>query len=535
MGTQAHWRLAWMVGLAVLLAGVSAGLLCAAERAKPALPEAAVREAEPDIESLPSAAEAEVESTGAVRIAAPEPGAKLRGLAVVEVEWDDPSGYVIFRVGDRFAYATTQPYEMRWDTSTTLDGRHIVSADAYDRSGGYAGASSISVMVENAIPTPPEGVLLTVLFDEHDLMTREIVARGELSSLGAGEGLPAGFDVLAGDLRCTLNQSVMDTFYEGASTLLRNRLRIGALVVDGESRTLPEVGLYAMVQISRNGLAIPATAATTKPRLGLGEVSAALRDYPVVPGDTWEAPIGVVCDLYTRRAVFVRARHTFDGLRWFRGRECAVVTSSYTIPKLPLLEPKSRETAAAAGLAPSPYRIELTQQRGMRARGGGRGMRSMRGERGAMRRGAGARRGAAATPRPGAAPGRAAAGEVESARLVDLEGTRRTYLTRATGTVLRTEDTILGKVEFRGAASQRAAADIERPHRIQLTQRRGMGGRGGGPGMRGMRGERAGMRRGTGARRGATATPRPGTQARGGAIPPRLDYGFRLTTDLVTR
>jgi hypothetical protein len=523
MGTQAHWRLAWMVGLAVLLAGVSAGLLCAAERAKPALPEAAVREAEPDIESLPSAAEAEVESTGAVRIAAPEPGAKLRGLAVVEVEWDDPSGYVIFRVGDRFAYATTQPYEMRWDTSTTLDGRHIVSADAYDRSGGYAGTSSISVIVENAIPTPPEGVLLTVLFDEHDLMTREIVARGELSSLGAGEGLPAGFDVLAGDLRCTLNQSVMDTFYEGASTLLRNRLRIGALVVDGESRTLPEVGLYAMVQISRNGLAIPATAATTKPRLGLGEVSAALRDYPVVPGDTWEAPIGVVCDLYTRRAVFVRARHTFDGLRWFRGRECAVVTSSYTIPKLPLLEPASRETAAAAGLAPSPYRIELTQRRGMR------------GERGAMRRGAGARRGAAATPRPGAAPGRAAAGEVESARLVDLEGTRRTYLTRATGTVLRTEDTILGKVEFRGAARQRAAADIERPHSIELTQQRGRQARGGGPGMRGMRGGRGGMRRGAGTSRGAAATPRPGAQPRGGAIPPRLDYGFRLTTDLVTR
>jgi len=279
MGTQARWRLVWMVALAVVLAGVSAGLLCAAERAKPALPEAAVREAKPDIESLPSTAGPEVESTGTVRIAAPEPGAKLRGLAVVEVEWEDPRGYVIFRVGDRFTYATTQPYEMRWDTSTTLDGRHIVSADAYDGSGGYAGTSSISVIVENAIPTPPEGILLTVLFDEHDLMAREIVARGELSSLGAGEALPAGFDVLGGDLRCTLNQSVMDAFYEGASTLVRNRLRIGALVVGGESRTLPEVGLYAMVQISRNGLAIPATAATTKPRLGLGEVSAALRDY----------------------------------------------------------------------------------------------------------------------------------------------------------------------------------------------------------------------------------------------------------------
>ena len=532
MRKQARWRLMWAIGSAALLAGASAGLLCAAERAIPALPEASVREVEPAAEAAPPAQAPQAEPAGAVEIVAPESSAKLRGVAVVKVKWDDRSGYVIFRVGDSFAYATTHPYEMRWDTTTTLDGRHIVTVDAYDASGAYAGTSSIGVIVENAIPTPPDGVLLTVLFDEHDLITREIAGRGELSALRADEALPAGFDVLAGNLRCVLNQSVMDAFYEGASTLVRNRLRTGALVVEGNSRNIPEVGLYAMVQISRNGLAIPATAATTKPRLGLGEISTALRDYPVVPGDTWEAPIGVVCDLYTRRAVFVRARHTFEGLRWFRGRECAVITSRYSIPELPLLEAATRETAAAPA-----YAIDLTQGRGRGMRGGP-GMRGgrfgMRGGRGAGR-GPGARApGAAAQQRAG--PQRPAAGAVESARLVDLEGTRRTYLTRATGTVLHTEDTVLGKVEFR-AVSQRASLDIERPYTIRLTQMRGPGGRG--ASMRGMRGRRAERgragARGTRAGRQPGAAARPGAQRGGGAVPPRLDYGFRLTTDLVTR
>jgi hypothetical protein len=249
-----------------------------------------------------------------------------------------------------------------------------------------------------------------------------------------------------------------------------------------------------------------------------------MRDFPVLPGDTWESPIGVVCDLYSRRAVYVQGRHVFEGLRWYRGQECAVISSSYFIPELPLFRQEAQRMASAREAAESPWRVELTQGRGMRGgmRGGGMRGGGMRGGgmRGGMR---GGRAGAAgAARRPGTAS------QLLTARLVDLEGTRRTYLTRRSGRVLRTEDTILGEVEFR-AASQRAA--LQSPGSagslsIELTQGRGMRGggmRGGGMRGGGMRG--GGMRGGgmRGGMRGGRAGTTLGRRPAAGNIPPRLD------------
>ncbi len=567
-------RLLAAIGMAALLASVSAGLLLAADRGQIAAPRASAGKAtaKPEVIEEERVApppafgpKAPVAAAASVEIISPESGAKLRGTAVVKVDYPNPMGYVIFRIDDRFAYATTTPFEMRWDTSGALDGQHIVAVDAYDASARYAGTASINVMVENSIPTPPNGVLLSVRFDEHDILNRVVTARGELSALASDESLPTGFEALEGSLRAEITSAVLDAFYEGSSALVRSRLREATLVTDGTGRGVPEIGLYVMVQISRNGLAVPATASTTKPRLGLAEISAALRDFPVVPGDSWEAPIGVVCDLYTRRAIFVQARHVFEGLRWYRGRECAVVTSNFTIPEVPLLVQAQQPagevgTISTSGLTRPSFGVALTG--GMRGgrrggggmRGGGGGMRGggaggMRG--GGGRGGAGGRAGAGAGRAPGAAGAGgqrgAAAGTLQSARLVDLEGTRRTYLTRQSGRVLYTEDTILGQVEFR-AGGQAMARSFEVPLTIELTGgmrggRRGGGGMrggggGGGGGMRGGgggggMGGGGGRRGGQGTQRGATGRA-PGEGAtRGGNIPPRLDYGFRLTTELV--
>lgn len=525
-------RLVWAVGLAALIAGAGGGVLSGAERGigedarqvEPAPPRPAAPESE--ARRPPSAPS---EPVGGVEIAAPESGAKLRGVALVEVDWGNPMGYVIFRIDDKFTYATTPPYEMRWDTSTALDGQHVVAVDAYDSEGEYAGTSSISVVVENAIPTPPDGVLLVVEFGEHDMLARRISARGELSELREGEALPAGFEVLEGQFRGEMSQSVMDALYEGGSALVRCRLREGSIMAEGQPRSVPETGEYSMVQVSRNGLALPTS--TSKPRLGFAEISLTLRDFPVLPGDTWQAPIGVVCDLYTRRAIYVQARHTFEGLRWYRGQECAVVTCRYEVSELPLLESGSTQAGLDMPDRAASYRLELTQFRG--PRGGPRGM--MGGARAGMR-GPGARgptTGTAAGPtRPAAG-----AGELYSVRLTDLEGTRQTFLAVSSGRVLHAEDTIYGKVEFR--AAQQAAHRSESPYRLDLTQFRGP--RGGPRGMMGgargrMGGPSAGMRgEGVAGRPGAArSTPGGGAAQRGaGLIPPRLDYGFHLTTDLV--
>jgi len=542
---SARWRLLGAIGMAALFAGAGGGLLSAAERPGATIPEATRGEVEA-VEEAPAATAAptlpeEPGYSGGVEISTPEPGAKLRGTARVKIEWENPLGYVIFRVDDRFAYATTPPFEMKWDTSSAADGPHVVAVDAYDASARYAGGASVGVTVENTISTPPEGVLLAVKFDEHDMMERTVSARGELGALRSDEALPAGFDVLEGELRADLSISVMDAFYEGTSALVRSRLRNAALVTQGTSQSAPDVGLYVMLQVSRNGLAVPEASASSKPRLGLAEISLALRDFPVLPGDTWQSPIGVVCDLYTRRGVYVQGRHVFEGLRWYRGHECAVISSSYSIPELPLYSQAARETATAVGAGLTGMKVELTGAGGMR--GGGMRGGGMRG--GGMRGGGarGGRQGGAGTTGAAARPG--ASTELLSARLVDLQGTRRTYLTRQSGRIFHTEDTLLGQVEFR-AAAQRVAALADGPFAVELTG--GRGGRGGRGGMRGggMRGggARGGGARGGGARGGggaaqrgaaggrAAGAQRPGAAA-GGIIPPRLDYGFRLTTDLI--
>ena len=526
MGTSgAARRLVWASIL--LLVGASAGvgvLWGAAGRALPARPRAEAEEAV---------------AGGAVEIIAPEQDARLRGMATVRVEWPSQAGFVIFRVDGDFLYATTRPFVLRWDTSGISDGEHVLDATAYDKDGNFAGSSSVRVYVENAIPAPTDGLLLQVKFTEADALTRSITARGELSALRSNQVLPEGFDVLSGTLQAEITQSVLDAYYEGATALVRNRLRAGAITVGGARRDLPEQGGYAMVQVSRNGLAIP-VAGGTRTRLGLGEISLALADYPLLPGDSWEAPVGVVCDLYTRQAIYVHGRHTFEGLRWFQGRECGVVTSSYQLPDVPLMR-RAEQTASVAGSAG--YEVGLTQMAGGMRGGmmGGMGMRGGVGMRGGMAGQAGMRPGAAGQAAAPGAAARTTPGTLESARLTDLEGERVTYITR-TGRVLYTQDTIRGRVEFRASAARTAALPADQ-YQVALAQMAGgmrggmMGGMGmrGGVGMRGGMAGQAGMRAGAAGQAAGRTPTAAGRQAGEAAqeIPSSLDYGLRLTTQLV--
>jgi hypothetical protein len=273
------------MGMALVLVGTGAGFLLAAERTGLPEPEDLLRdtgesEAAQGERTAPTPALATEgpSATGGVELVAPESGAKLRGIALVKAQWPNPMGYMVFRIDDQFAYATT------------LDGSHVIAVDAYDASARYAGSASIGVQVENAIPTPPEGVYLAVKFDEHDMLTREISARGELSALRADEVLPTGFDVLEGELRADVSISVMDAFYEGTSALVRGRLRTGSLVTGGRSQALDDVGRYVMLQVSRNGLAVPEASAAGRSRRSLLAASdlrarpTRIRGAALVPG-----------------------------------------------------------------------------------------------------------------------------------------------------------------------------------------------------------------------------------------------------------
>ncbi len=98
------------------------------------------------------------------------------------------------------------------------------------------------------------------------------------------------------------------------------------------------------------------------------------------------------------------------------------------------------------------------------------------------------------------------------------------------------EDTILGKIQFQVSATQTASAPGASAYALELTQMRGrrggMGMRGGGRRGGGRPGMMRGGRLGSGARAPGAAPGRPAGVQAGTNIPPRLNYGFRLTMDL---
>ena len=591
----AQWRLLWAVGITLLLAGMGAGLLAAAPKAAAKAKTGAKAKAKPKTaakakpktaakakpkavakakrgkavakartrrtvapakaRSHPVAVAVPVrvtdtvsQDTGGVEIVAPTAEAKIRGVTTVRVAWSDHAGYVLFRVDDKFLYSSIAPYQMAWDTSDLEDGSHVLSVDAFDNQGKYQGSSSLQLNVVNTIATPASGVLLSVRFGSEDKLTRQIAARGELARLNSGEVLPAGYNALAGSLQGKLTQFVVEPFYQGTSVLLRNRLKEGWLTVGNVRTSLASVGQYAMVQVPRSGLVVPQLTALRRTRLSFGEISLALKDYPMFVGDTWESPIGAIPDLITKQTVYVQAQHTFEGLRWYGGTECAMITSNYTLPEISLYD-IARDTTARTqtqpggqtrsrmqqGQAlPSPFIVALTQMRGGMGGGGMRGGMGggmgggMRGGQQGGQQGAGARQGG----QTGGTRQATGPGVLQTAKLVDLQGTRTTYLARRDGRVVHTEDTIRGRVEFRSA--QTASLPLSR-FSVGLTQMRG--GMGGG-GMRGgMGGQGGGMRGGMGGQGGQQG--RQGGTRAGGTVtaapvvtryPTSVDYGFRLTT-----
>jgi hypothetical protein len=590
----AQWRLLWAVGITLLLAGMSAGLLAAAPKAKTKPKTVAKAKAKPKtaakapakakrskasakartrrtiapakVRSHPVAVPVRVtdtssQDTGGVEIVAPASESKIRGVTTVRVAWSDRTGYVLFRVDDKFLYSSIAPYQMAWDTSDLEDGSHVLSVDAFDNQGKYQGSSSLQLNVVNTIATPASGVLLSVRFGSEDRLTRQIAARGELARLNSGEVLPAGYNALSGSLQGKLTQFVVEPFYQGTSVLLRNRLKEGWQTIGNVRTSLASVGQYAMVQVPRSGLVVPQLTALRRTRLSFGEISLALKDYPMFVGDTWDSPIGAIPDLMTKQTVYVQAQHTFEGLRWYGGTECAMITSNYTLPEISLYDiardatartqtrpggqTQTRSRMQQGQALPSQFSVALTQMRGGMGGGGMRGGMGggMGGMGGGMRggqagqQGAGARQGgqAAGATRQATGPG-----VLQTAKLVDLQGTRTTYLARRDGRVVHTEDTIRGRVEFR--SSQTASLPLSR-FSVGLTQMRGgMGGGGMRGGMGGGMG--GGMRGGTGGQQGGRQGGQQGRQGgtragAGGTVtaapvvtryPTSVDYGFRLTT-----
>ncbi len=115
-----------------------------------------------------------------VRFASPADGDVVARVRRVRLDVPDPSkvGYVILEIdGQRYDSAAAAPFEIRWDTHATGEGRKTLVARAFDQRFIEAGSCSVAVTVDNTSPTvvitqPATGVAVAanaeVAVEAHD-------------------------------------------------------------------------------------------------------------------------------------------------------------------------------------------------------------------------------------------------------------------------------------------------------------------------------------------------------------------------------
>ena len=465
----------------------------------------------------------------AVKLTFPAAGATVRGIVDVKVSGIEQSGYIVFRVDNQFAYATTAPFKMQWDTLGAEDGDHIIRASGYAADKTYIGDAIVRVTIQNHIEggVPAGGLAITL----HPVVGETIVKNAEgisdVAGLGAENKLPNHLRPLRSRFYARFSQSVTAVNDLDRSANLRTTVRSGVISTDDGDIDIPESNHYGIATLSSSGLESPPPPGSKSPAIGLGELSLALPTGPLHEGMTWRSPIRVMPDLVQRKTIEVEGTHTFEGLWWFKGRKCARIFSKFEIGDVAVTGSAGAQQQAgvATGLT-----LELTQ--GRRA-----GMMGRRSAMGGRTGGANARR-TQTTPRAGTA-GVAVRTPQIAAILSGLTGTRITWIDIRRGLIIRSEDEISGTLALTGPLptatparvnalpSQTIAVQPDEPSTGLALALTAMPGGGGRPGAGGRPG--GGARQGGGAARAGGSTGRSTTgggrtaagRAGGGSFPQR--------------
>jgi hypothetical protein len=106
----------------------------------------------------------------AVSISSPSSGSTVSNTITVMANASDNVGVagVQFQMdgANLGAEDTTSPYSVNWDTTTTSNGAHILTAVARDAAGNQATSSQANVTVSNAVPPPASGLVAAYAFAE---------------------------------------------------------------------------------------------------------------------------------------------------------------------------------------------------------------------------------------------------------------------------------------------------------------------------------------------------------------------------------
>ncbi|NIM04832.1 MAG: hypothetical protein GTO55_02675 [Armatimonadetes bacterium] len=490
-----------------------------------------------------------------VKIILPTDEKALRGVVDVRAEGVELGGYAVFRIDGEFAYATFVPYTMRWDTAGLEDGEHEIHVAAYGADRQLTGYGSKRVRVRNRIlgAVPAEGISLQLRTRKGETIVRNVEGKAEVTGLDPQLTLPASLQGISGRLYARMSQSILSIDDTDNSANLRTSVRLGMLSTNGIEKELEEKGHYGIASLMTNGLELPPPPGSTRPRIGLGEVSLAVPVGLVQEGMTWTSPMRVIPTLAQRNSVQVEGSHTFDGVWWMKGRRCARISSIYDIDEVYL------SAARPAPVALAVFPGYVSQFTFMPGGGTPPGVGKVGGkqdpQRSARRGQSGTRRsGRSARPRGGATGGgrtlragrttasrrtritrpstlKVPTGTLKrlarspiTARLTGVSGDRTTWIDIDKGIVVRVEDHIAGTLVILDADSGSTNASLFTPSGmpgsgIELTASMGRGRPGGGGrsagGMRSSRGGRgtsrvrtSGGRRGTGGRSSGTVRRR---------------------------
>ena len=295
-----------------------------------------------------------------VVLLSPAPDAEVRGRVQLIATKRDPGGYVIFRAGDKFLYATASPFQFQWDTRRVTDGPVRLDAVGYDTRAELEGQADITVTVRNAIAEseiPPQGLLLRAGLKRDAGWVSQILGVSNIS--GGSQVEATQLAALDDRLTAELRQTIEDVAGDGSSATIAARLESGTLRRAGQEVPLPMVKRSARETLLSTGLIKPIFSRSGPARIGLGELSIGLPPTPVKLGDQWNATLVTITDLATTNVIELPARHTIEGLQWYGEQRAVRIRSTYTASQIVLSLPGVALMAPTpemgAPYAPTPY------------------------------------------------------------------------------------------------------------------------------------------------------------------------------------
>jgi hypothetical protein len=132
-----------------------------------------------------------------VAVTAPAPGATISGTVNVTADAADNVGVaaVQFKVdgADLAVEDTTAPYSVSWNTTTSSNGTHNLTAVARDAAGNPTTSGAVTVTVDNVSPPPPSSTLVAAYsFNGSGMTVADASGNGNTGTLNGPTWSAAG-------------------------------------------------------------------------------------------------------------------------------------------------------------------------------------------------------------------------------------------------------------------------------------------------------------------------------------------------------